>query len=268
MPSPFPGMDPYLENPAFWSGVHDRLIVHMGDVLQPLVPPGYYVDIGERIYFERPSEFRRPDLTVVESGPRSREPRRAGVATLEPDEPLIVAIELEVRETILEIRTVEEDDLVTALEVLSPTNKARHAHGREEYLNKRDQLLAGGAHVVEVDLLRQGPPVTLAPVENLRTKRRLDYVVSVSRASNRGRVEVYPFTLRDPLPRVKIPLRRPDPDIILDLPAAVSRVYDHGGYRERLRYHQPPPPPSLPSEDAEWMDALLRAHGLRGTPER
>jgi hypothetical protein len=31
MPSPFPGMDPYLENPEFWPGVHNRLIVAIID---------------------------------------------------------------------------------------------------------------------------------------------------------------------------------------------------------------------------------------------
>jgi hypothetical protein len=265
MPSPFPGMDPYLENPALWGGVHDRLIVYMGEVLRPALPPGYYVDIGERIYFERPADYRRPDVTVVQSGPRSAGPRQqGGIATLEPDEPLIVSLDLEERETILEIRTLEDDELVTAVEVLSPTNKARHSRGREEYLKKRDELLAGNAHLIEIDLLRQGPPVVLAPVEELRTERPLDYIVTVSRACDRSRVEVYAFTLRSPLPRVKVPLRRPDPDVILDLPAAMNRVYDHAGYRDRLRYHLPPPPPTLRPEDAEWVDGLLNEHRPRG----
>ena len=258
MPSPFPGMDPYLEAPSLWTGVHDRLIVHMGDVLQPLLPEGYYVDVGERVYFERPSEVRRPDVTVVETGARDRSGAGRGAATLEADEPLIVAVETRRRETLLEIRTAGGGQLVTAIELLSPSNKAPYSHGRQEYLEKRDRTLADGAHVVEIDLLRLGPPVVLAPVEELREQEWFDYVVSVSRAPDRRQVEVYPFTIRQPLPRIKIPLRAPDPDVTLDLPAAMNRLYDNADYRRRIDYGRGLPPPPLRPGDSEWMEALLR----------
>jgi hypothetical protein len=40
MPSPFPGMDPYLEG-YLWSDVHHRLATQISDQLMPLLRPQY-----------------------------------------------------------------------------------------------------------------------------------------------------------------------------------------------------------------------------------
>lgn len=45
MNSPFPGMNPYLENPVFWSEVHHRLIAVIADDIEPNIPPQYRVAI-------------------------------------------------------------------------------------------------------------------------------------------------------------------------------------------------------------------------------
>jgi Protein of unknown function (DUF4058) len=51
MPSPFPGMDPYLENAEFWSAVHNRLIVAIADDLVDHLNQKYRVEIEKRTYF-------------------------------------------------------------------------------------------------------------------------------------------------------------------------------------------------------------------------
>src|SRR5207245_1640327 len=123
---------PYLEDTAVWPGVHDRLIVYAGDALQPLLLPRYYVEIGERIYFEDPREVIYPDATVHERRRVAVPAGAGGVATLPADEPTILTIELRRRETFLEIRAVGSREVVTIIELISPSNKYGSGHGREE----------------------------------------------------------------------------------------------------------------------------------------
>lgn len=49
MPGPFPGMDPYLEDPGEWPGVHQRLITYTADTLTAVLPPEYAAVMGERL---------------------------------------------------------------------------------------------------------------------------------------------------------------------------------------------------------------------------
>ncbi|MDH7570760.1 MAG: DUF4058 family protein [Armatimonadota bacterium] len=218
MPSPFPGMDPYLENPAVWPGFRDRLNVYLAELLQPLLRPGQYVDIRER-----PS----PDYS---------------------------------RDTYLEIASAADSHAITVIEVISPVCKM--GTGRERYLAMRDQGLASGLNLVEIDLLRRGSPVVAIPPEAMAALPPFDYLVCVSRAAERGKVEVYRATLRDPLPVIGIPLGAGEEDVALDLGAAVTRVYDAGAYGQRLDYRLPPEEPFHPA-DEEWADALLRQAGYR-----
>src|SRR5438874_11797542 len=41
MPSPFPGMDPYLETPNLWPDVHHELISQIRSALNPALLPRY-----------------------------------------------------------------------------------------------------------------------------------------------------------------------------------------------------------------------------------
>ncbi|MFC1466812.1 MAG: DUF4058 family protein [Candidatus Brachytrichaceae bacterium NZ_4S206] len=54
MPSPFPGMDPYLESAIYWRDLHACLITHIRAALQPLLRPHYNVHIAERLYVTSP----------------------------------------------------------------------------------------------------------------------------------------------------------------------------------------------------------------------
>lgn len=260
MPSPFPGMDPYLEDPTIWPDVHASLISAIKRQLQPRLVPHYYANIGERLYVEDVRQALYPDPTFLKSRAATR--REGGTATLMADEPPIFAFDVRHREPYLEIRSARSHEVVTVLEIISPANKTNRGRGRDEYLEKQNRVLSSQAHLVEIDLLRRGPTVAYVPPGSLRTLERYDYLVSVNRAEARDQAEVYHFTVRQRFPRIDVPLRSPDPDVMLDLPAAFGDCYEEGAYYLQIDYRNPPTE-SLRREDEEWADTLLRDAGLR-----
>ena len=107
------------------------------------------------------------------------------------------AVDIE-RHAFLEVRARQDLELVTILELLSPSNKKKGTD-REQYLAKRRAILASSVHLVELDLLRGGPRL---PVEDLPD---CDYCVLVSRAEDRPHVGIWPIQLREVLPTIPIP---------------------------------------------------------------
>jgi len=102
----------------------------------------------------------------------------------------------------------------------------------------------------------------------LRNCAPFDSIVSFNRAvDDRSEFELYPRTLRQRLPRVRIPLVHPDPDVVLDLHGAVEQTYDAGRYRETLRYDRPCKPPLAP-EDQKWAKELIRRAFRKTSPNR
>ena len=194
----------------------------------------------------------RPDVGVWQRQP-PRGDAPGGVATITPaPAESRIPLELPLRLLSVEIRETGTHLLVTALEILSPVNKrpGHEAHG--DYLRKRRDLLRSAAHLIEIDLLRGGErppladPVTPAP-----------YYVLLSRADRRPNVAVWPIQLPDPLPVLPVPLLEPDPDVPLDLGAAVASVYERAAYGAQIDYGQPPPPPPLAPEETAWVNRLL-----------
>jgi hypothetical protein len=168
-----------------------------------------------------------------------------------------------IREGFVEILPAREPDrVVTVIELLSPSNKAAGATGREAYLAKQDEVLRSPAHLIEIDLLRSGEHTVAAPRGELARRGVYDYLVSLNRATRRIRFEVWARTIRDRLPRVAVPLLDDDPDLVLDLQPLLDRCYDLGAYARRIDYGRDPVPP-LTRADAEWVDLLLRERGLR-----
>ena len=128
--------------------------------------------------------------------------------------------------------------VVTVIEVLSPTNKFP-GPGCDSYLEKQHEVVWSTAHLVEIDLLRIGPH-TLAVPEWLLRGMDYNYLVSVNRAARpRQEYELYSRRLREALPRFGIPLADGDPDVPLDLQAAVAQTYDSGDYGYRIDYTKP-----------------------------
>jgi hypothetical protein len=150
----------------------------------------------------------------------------------------------------VEVRDAAERRLVTAIEVLSPTNK--RGEGRDEYLQKRQRLLLSPAHLIEIDLLRGGRRVPMR-----QALPEAPYFVLVSRAEARPVLDVWPVALRAHLPEVPVPLLPGDADVPLDLQAALTTVYDALGYDLAVDYARPPEVPLTPG-DAAWAEALLR----------
>jgi hypothetical protein len=252
----FPGMDPYLEQPELWPGLHNSLIVYIRDALQPLLRPNYIAGIEERVFVEGPPEREFiPDVLVK---PRREEPHGA-TAVMEMDAPVEVALpDLEMHESYLTILDRHKRRVVTVLEVLSPTNKYA-GPGRDSYLAKQREVLGSQTHLVEIDLLRRGPHVLAVPEWLARERVTYDYLVCVNRAEGRrGRFQLYPRHLRQRLPRIGVPLAGGDPDVVLDVQAVLAHAYEAGSYRDLLAYDRPCQPPLSP-EDQAWADERIRA---------
>jgi len=251
MPSPFPGMNPYLEQDDCWHDFHQRFLPHVADLLGMQVPPEYIIKVDENIYVhELPPAPRRlvGRADVFLSRPSSPGEGRPGAGILEaPAHVEIPEIDVEGRDfvEILDRRTRE---VITVIELLSPSNKLSGSD-RDQYLAKRRRLLKGAANFVEIDLLRCGRP--LPPAE----RPECTYSVMVSRPEDRPRAGFWPIRLRDPLPMIPIPLRPPDPDACIDLQAIVHRLYDAARY-ERYIYQGSPVPP-LDLDDAAWAQQFL-----------
>lgn len=251
----FPGMDPYLESPQLWPGVHSRLIVYIADLLQPLLRPRYLAAIEERIYLEAPGRDVIPDVRVHHHRPDAPGP---AVAVAECDAPVLVrAPPRDVHETYVAILDGQSGErVVTVIEVVSPTNKYA-GPGRVSYLAKQDEVLRGPTHLVEIDLLRTGPHVLAVPEYAARAAAEYDYCVCVNRGREaRDAYELYPRRLRERLPRLRVPLAGADPDVVLDLQGAVAKLYDAGSYADRIHYDRPCVP-SLPADDQAWADQLI-----------
>jgi len=257
VPSPFPGMDPYLEHPMLWSGVHNGLIAALQLSLAPQLRPRYYVAIEERLYITEPDQrvfVGRPDLAVVSQSAAESTPKPSPSAA----SALSVQVPLpdEVRETYLEVRDTGTDYVVTVVEILSPTNK-RRGRGRRIYEDKRMEVLASRTHLVEIDLIRAGEPMPVAGNGSAS-----DYRILVSRGDCRPNATLYAFGVRQSIPPFALPLKPHDQEPTVDLGLILQDLYDRASYDLRLDYRGEPHPP-LPPAEVAWADQLLRRRGLR-----
>lgn len=264
MPSPFPGMDPYLE--AHWRDVHARLIIYACDALQGVLPGSLRARVEETVLVETPMGLGDhplyPDVRVVEyTSKRGMETQReAGVAVAEP---LLVDVEPEpISETYLEIiDRASGNRVVSVIEFLSPSNKSPGPN-REKYLRKQREVCSSDANLVEIDLNRFGTHTLAFPLEHVPARLRTAYMVCIRRAARRDKADVYPMALWNPLPVVHVPLRQSDSDVPLDLQALVEQCYRNGAYEGTLNYAVDPDPP-LFGADQRWADERLCAQGLR-----
>jgi hypothetical protein len=266
MPSPFPGMDPYLEG-DMWQEFHETLAGAIRARLMRVLPRTYVALLAKRYVVDRtglsildiPVErVVYPDVHVV--GTAARQPGSQGepstaVATAEPAVELPSPLPEEVPLLSVEVRDVAQRRLVTAIEILSPVNK--QGDGAREYAERRATLLETQTHLLELDLLRRGTRIQLGG-----TPPPAHYYIYLSRSQRRPWTGVWPVGLRERLPPVPVPLLSPDPDVPLDVQAAVDDCFALVGY-ERLLAYADPPPPTLAPEDAEWVDTVLRAAGRR-----
>ncbi len=258
MPSPFPGMNPYLEQDRAWSDFHESFMPAARDAIAAQVRPYFIAKINELLFIhELPEDsgrfMGRADVSVTRP-PSPTTGDGTAVATVEaPAKVRLPAVDIEPL-SFIEIRDRDDWQLVTVIELLSPSNKYAGAD-REQYLIKRRQLLASTVHFVEIDLLRGGPRM---PMHDLP---ECDYCVLVSRAEVRPEAGLWPIRLRDPLPPVPIPLRPPHADAQIDLQGLLHHIYDAAGYEDYIYRGQPQP--QLNAEDAVWRDNSCQAEPLK-----
>jgi hypothetical protein len=253
--SPFPGMDPYLEQR--WGDVHSSLCVGIRSTLQPILPGGLRARAKEDVLLESQDDEDiqnyEPDITIVETGDANELAEPGGLALAV--QPVAVRhIRRPKRRRWVEILdTSNSNRMITAIEILSPGNKAA---GRlnQSYREKIAQNLEAGANVVEVDLLRSSRKRLAVPAYEIPEDRRADNYTCLCRATDSDLWLVYPMPLRQALPTVPIPCRETDADVPLDLQPIIDRIYLEGAHDD-LDYSQPPEPP-FTSADAEWAAEL------------
>lgn len=263
MPSPFPGMDPFIEAQE-WEDFHHELISTIRQSLMEQVVPRYIVRVEKRVYLEHqveePREFRRGDVLILQAtnGPAIEE-RSAVAGNTALAEPVVLTLPMpeEQEETYLTVRWRETMEIVSVIELLSPTNKRSGSDGRKEYLAKREELLRSRTHLIELDLLRGG--LRLPTIETLPPG---DYYAFVARGNRRPRVSVYSWSLRDPLRTIPIPLHGNDADVVVDLQTAFTTAYERARYNLSLDYDAPLRPP-LSEADAEWLRTRLAEAGAQ-----
>jgi hypothetical protein len=258
MPSPFPGMNPYLENPELWTEVHHRLITALANAIESTLNIDYRVAIEKRVYSSVPEDavlIGIPDASVVS---KSKTHPATRTETLKSDAAVTVVLPVpaEVREGYLEIRDVATGIVITVIEVLSPSNK-RPGKGRDAYERKRNAVLERATHRVEIDLLRDGTPMAMVGLQI-----ESDYRILVSRSPQRPQAQLYGFSLRQPIPVFLLPLKPAEPEIPVDLQALLIQVYNQARYDLAIDYQQEPVPP-LKERDRGWAEAVLQGQGLR-----
>jgi hypothetical protein len=264
MPSPFPGMDPYLEG-VLWPDVHQQLATEMSRELNRQIRPRYVARLAVKTIRDTvpPEELGvfYPDVEIVRRELREAPPQYfGGTAVAEAPTAISPAItvplyEVTMRMVTVELYTVEGKELVTCIEILSPANK--RGDGLAQYLHKRRRLHRAGVHLLELDLTRRGQrPMFVEGVPEPDEFKAVPYLISLWRAGTLS-LQVWPVRMADKLPTIAVPLRAPDPDVPLDLGAILAAVYDLAAYDLSVDYTQEPPPPPLDEETAGWLKRLL-----------
>jgi len=261
MKSPFPGMDPYLEQ--HWGDIYTSLMVYMRDQIDEQLPSGLQARVEESVSvdLDESSRWVYPDVRVIEQpdSPLAAPATAAGTAVAEPciiplpDEP--------VTERHIEIVDLNSGNrVVTAIEVLSPANKTEDP-GRRAYRRKQREYIEGGVNLVEIDLIRSGEFMAAVPEMLIPWDQRTPYLVCIRRVQRPTQAEIIHIPLDQPVPSFLIPLRPTDADVIVRLQPLLDDCYRRGRYAS-IGYSKPPHPP-LEERDAAWANQLLRERGLR-----
>lgn len=256
MPSPFPGMDPYLEASGLWPDFHMGFLAEWREQLYNRLPDRYQVIFEETVHLvevqpdKETTRTIRPDLAIVDRGRRSQTPTAGTTATLEPTTIPYVTVTEEIRESWIEIHHLPDQTLVAVLELLSPSNK--NDLGYREYLARRESIMRQQVHLVELDVLLAGRRMRLR-----KPLPKADYYAMVAHSDRRPNVDVYPWSIRRTLPTIPIPLKAPDPDASTDLAEVFAIAYEKGRYQRSIDYSKPLNLP-LAEEDLAWAHEQAR----------
>ncbi len=259
MKSPFPGVDPYLEQ--HWGDIHTRLMVYLSDQIDQQLPAGLQARVEESVSvdIDESSRWIYPDVRVIEDLHSSTAPVSAlAVAGTIVVEPTIIPLANEqVTERHIEIVDLSSGHrVVTAIELLSPSNK-REALGRSAYRRKQREYLAAGVNLVEIDLIRSGDFIVAAPEERVPTNKRTLYIICIRRVQRPAEAEIIPVPITSAVPNFRIPLRPVDVDVVVQLQPLLDECYRRGRY-QTIDYSLAPVP-KLDASTAAWAEQLLRS---------
>lgn len=264
MPSPFPGMDPFLESRSDFPTLHDAMITYMQEFLQGKLPDDYYAKAGERIWIDVSRRWIAPDVHVGHARPKRSKNHGTTIATMA--KPVVVTIPHdECIEPYVEIYKKRGDNtrLACSIEILSLTNKSPGEKGQKLYLRKQREILHRKVHLVEIDLLRAGQHSTAVALDWAKDDTgEFDYHVCVRRYDRFEEFDVYPILLPQRLPTIAVPLLPADGDIAVDLQAIFQRAYDAGPFRKAINYRNDQIEPALTKDQDEWVRGVLRAAGI------
>lgn len=257
MSYPFPGMNPWLEDPRFWRSIHQRMITGLADLLAPQIEPRYFVDVELHTYVTQspniPLQSRYPDVTVIDRGGPAivTNPQTGTIAPVEIDLPLPEPFE----EPYLAIRLLPDGEVITVIELLSHTNK-KAGRDRESYLEKREAFLDSDVNFVEIDLLRAAEPMPFTVAGS-----PTDYRIFIRRRERMRKALLYPFQIRQVIPTFPLPLQPDDDEPLVDLGQLLHDIYDRARYYLIVNYSDKPAPPLTP-EDAAWAAQVLRSSAM------
>ena len=257
-------MDPFIERD--FGDFHSGFVTYARDALQERLPSGLRARMQKRVivaFADEDPPVKRdiyPDSYVT-----GRKDGGGGTAVLDSPtatQPVVMEFGDEpMEQTYIEVTEASTGrPVITVIELLSPSNKVP-GDGMEQYRQKQRECRSGGVNLVEIDLLRGGRDVLMAPRNRFRPQHRQHYTACVYRPERWPKLEVYPISLRAPLPAIRIPLRAGrDADVVLDLQALFDKSYTNGAYVD-TDYAAPSPPPPLSAEDAAWAAARLAEAG-------
>lgn len=253
MTSPFPGMDPYLEG-YLWPDVHSRLAGTIAEMIAPKIAPKYVARL--EIYMMRDALLGEdvgimyPDVEVILN--KVEEPQMSYASHVQTS-PLTVSAPtltlVDVKIPVVKIKDRASNQLITAIEILSPVNKRKP--GLEPYLKKRKELFDADVHLLEIDLIRRGKrPVYHSKIQDCH------YTVNLTRAGT-SRTDIWGFSVKDTAPIVAVPLAGDDPDVVLDLGEALKIIYKRSMYHLSINYKETPPEPAFNEQELTWMQDLF-----------
>lgn len=252
--SPFPGMNPFFEESRHWRGFHNNLASEIVAALVPRLGDGYAAQLEIESVMESVSVSEsvhiRPDVAIVDTPRESgAQPQTDSAIASPPTERRKILVKSPEKLRRVLIRMTDSDELVTIIEILSPSNK--RSQGLADYQQKRYTILMSDVHFVEIDLLRGGT----RPGEEVVTAEPYDYATVVNRAGPERISEIWRSALNEPLPSIPIPLRYPDKDIVLDINRVIELIYTRYGFSKLIDYGEPIPKPNLRPDVAEWWEA-------------
>ena len=257
MKSPFPGVDPYLEQ--HWGDIHTRLMVYLSDQISDQLPRDLQARVEESVCVDLDESPRwiYPDVAVIEL-PEIASSSAIAVADAVIAKPTIIPVPSE-PPTQRHIEIVDLNSgyrVVTAIELLSPANK-QEGSGRMAYRRKQREYLEAGVNLVEIDLIRSGTFIVAVPEGGIPWQKRTPYIVCIRRAYRPDQAEIISVALEQAVPNFRIPLRHTDPDIVLRIQPLLDDCYRRGRYAS-TDYSQPPRP-KLDDKAAAWASELISA---------